>query len=361
MCLVVVVLVLLLRVQTRAVGEQGGRHGYTRINKETEPIMTVPGWWTEKFVLLTGIPSEETFWDISTVPDPVDVSLESIGSSEAFGNLIVANTQIIGLMGASSSEQFGNLTVVPPPQEIYLNGIPSEEAFGGSDTSPGATNISLTGIPSAQAFGSMTVIGPDQDITAGGKSSDEAFGTPEVKRVYTPTSPVAFTSSGTYNLPADALAIDYAALGGGAGGDGTPNGVVNGPSGNAGQWAIGTLIVGTDIKIGSSILIVIGAGGAGGGWGGGLGSPGVVTTLTYQDPGGTNHTINAARGTRAGNPDVSPATQTLNGQTYTGGTGGGGNGQAGVAPAGGGGGGHVGGATNGGHGAAGKAWLYAHN
>jgi CubicO group peptidase (beta-lactamase class C family) len=280
--------------------------------------------------------------------------------------------QDIALQGIESSEAFGNFRSyiwAPPGDEDGKTDIPHKIPFVIGKSSGMPQTLYPVSITSEEAFGTPSIepeiTGTDQLVTLSGITSEQAFGSLGVN-TFIPTAPVAFIASGTYNLPENATKIDYAALGAGAGGAG--NSYQNGPGGRAGAWAIGTLIVGTDIKIGSSITITIGAGGAAGGWAA-FGGNGGNTIITYTDPSDVVHTITAAGGLAgvAGGSFVgvgpNPISQTLNEQTYDAGasqTALTSPGSPGYVPGGGGAGSSTAGANAGGRGARGQAWLYAH-
>ncbi|QFG11522.1 hypothetical protein PBI_MAMINIAINA_8 [Mycobacterium phage Maminiaina] len=136
-----------------------------------------------------------------------------------------------------------------------------------------------------------------------------------------------FTTPGayTYNIPANCLWIDIVLVGAGGGGRGMPNFGTWGQGGRAGSWALATLRRGVNIPWNiTQITGVVGDGGAGSAAGflPADGSPGGNTTATYS--GGPVLTAAGGIGGQGGIIDpggqaVSPASQTLNGQVYTGG------------------------------------------
>lgn len=172
---------------------------------------------------------------------------------------------------------------------------------------------------------------------------------------YPRVEPATFDVAGgyTYNIPSWCTHIDVILLGGGEAGTGI--GFGNGSGGQAGNWAVATLVRGNDIPWGvTSITGTVGAGGTGNG------GPGADTTATFS--GGGTYTGTGGTGNMgAVNPGGEAAgSQTYNDQSYVGGGGQGSLGNAGVAPGGGGAGGGFG-AGVGGVGARGQAWFYAYN
>ena len=77
---------------------------------------------------------------------------------------------------------------------------------------------------------------------------------------------VQYTASGTYTVPADVIAIQVAAAGGGGGGGGYDScGNNTACAGNGGSGGAGALLQGTiAVTPGSTVTIVVGAGGSAG-------------------------------------------------------------------------------------------------
>ncbi|ASW84760.1 hypothetical protein [Mycobacterium intracellulare] len=157
----------------------------------------------------------------------------------------------------------------------------------------------------------------------------------------------------TYNIPAGCRFIDVILLGAGSGGNAGGAGFVSGNGGAAGHWAIITLERGVDIPWSvKQITGVIGAGGTQGIYGGAAPTSGGGTSAIASSWAG----LTAAGGVFVNSGGStgkapSPASQTVNGQTYPAGAAGkGGNGGAG---------GFVSG-SSGSPGAPGEAWFYAY-
>lgn len=141
--------------------------------------------------------------------------------------------------------------------------------------------------------------------------------------------------------------LDVVITGGGGGGAGSnwgdPTGLA--PGGAYSPWVTVTLTMDVDVKLGSSLTITVGQGGAHAGFYGQAGHAGTATTVTYTDPSNVQHTITAPGG--AGGPagnyladptGYGPGPEDYNSQIYFGGANVGAN-KAGSAPGGGGGGG----------------------
>lgn len=165
-----------------------------------------------------------------------------------------------------------------------------------------------------------------------------------------------YTTPGTFSLvlPSWLTAgdlVDLIGIGGGGGGGGSQF-YLTGQGGGGAAWGATTLTVGTHIKIGSTLTIVVGAGGAYGS-AGNAGGNGGLTTVTYVDPSNNPHTITIGAAGPYGGPGIShnganpnstssgaapsPQNETYNGITYFGG-GTVSSGNNGAAPGGGGGG-----------------------
>lgn len=175
----------------------------------------------------------------------------------------------------------------------------------------------------------------------------------------------AFTTAGayTYNIPAGCSKIGVILLGAGSGGNAGGAGFVSGNGGQPGKWQVVTLERGVDIPwIVKQITGVVGAGGTQGIYGGAAPTSGGATTATASGWAG----LSAAGGVfvnsgGASGKAPSPASQTLNGQTYNAGAVQNASSAAGNSPGGGGAGGagsFVSG-NSGGPGARGEAWFYA--
>jgi hypothetical protein len=117
--------------------------------------------------------------------------------------------------------------------------------------------------------------------------------------------------------------VDYAGIGGGGGG-GSSLTWLSGQGGGAAAWSTGTLVMGTDIKLGSTYSVTVGArGGTSSGNSGstpgvnGNGNFGGDTTLTYTDPSNVPHTITFSGGQWGGwgsNHNGANSNTTSNGQ-----------------------------------------------
>jgi hypothetical protein len=128
----------------------------------------------------------------------------------------------------------------------------------------------------------------------------------------------------TFTVPASGT-VDLVAIGGG--GAGSAGGSFNGLPGSPGSWATATsLVIGTNIKPGTTVTVVIPAQAVGPS--SGNGPNGGNTTIQYVDMSNVTQTVTATGGAGGIGQDstsgqqgagVSPATQTINGVTYTGG------------------------------------------
>lgn len=163
--------------------------------------------------------------------------------------------------------------------------------------------------------------------------------------------------------------IDYLALGGGSGGVGGSI-LLHGVGGNAGQWSTTTgetLVVGMDINFGDTLTHYIGDGGFGGSIPGGSSGAGENSTINLNGtPIGTGVGGTSVSGTSGAidawwGDGVSPVTNIINGQSYTGGTAQQAAGHSGHSSGGAGAGGDIGySESNGGKGATGLVVYLAH-
>ncbi|WP_196765109.1 glycine-rich domain-containing protein [Mycobacterium avium] len=171
---------------------------------------------------------------------------------------------------------------------------------------------------------------------------------------FTPTAPTAFTTAGayTYNIPDGCRFIDVILLGAGSGGNAGGAGFVAGNGGQPGTWQVVTVERGVDIPWSiKQITGLVGAGGTQGISGGAAPSSGGATTATASGWAGLSAAggVFVNSGGQVGKAP-SPATQSLNGQTYSPGTHGmGGAGGAGGLLSG----------RSGSPGQSGEAWFYA--
>lgn len=171
---------------------------------------------------------------------------------------------------------------------------------------------------------------------------------------FTPTAPTAFTTAGayTYNIPDGCRFIDVILLGAGSGGNAGGAGFVAGNGGQPGTWQVVTVERGVDIPWSiKQITGLVGAGGTQGISGGAAPSSGGATTATASGWAGLSAAggVFVNSGGQVGKAP-SPATQSLNGQTYSPGTHGmGGAGGAGGLLSG----------SSGSPGQSGEAWFYA--
>lgn len=174
----------------------------------------------------------------------------------------------------------------------------------------------------------------DGQVTYSGVVPYMNFGISDVPADYhAPDSATYSTGSYSLTLPAWLRAgdkVDLIGIGGGGGGGGSVF-YFSGQGGGAATWDRITLTVGTDVKIGSTLTIVVGAGGSPGSAGNNGGNGG-NTTVTYLDPSNNPHTITFLGGPYGGpgpshngaNPNSSSSGQAAgntdyNGKTYFGG------------------------------------------
>ncbi|WP_443889903.1 glycine-rich domain-containing protein [Mycobacterium avium] len=141
---------------------------------------------------------------------------------------------------------------------------------------------------------------------------------------FTPTAPTAFTTAGayTYNIPDGCRFIDVILLGAGSGGNAGGAGFVAGNGGQPGTWQVVTVERGVDIPWSiKQITGLVGAGGTQGISGGAAPSSGGATTATASGWAGLSAAggVFVNSGGQVGKAP-SPATQSLNGQTYSPGT-----------------------------------------
>ncbi|AEL98185.1 minor tail protein [Mycobacterium phage BigNuz] len=217
-----------------------------------------------------------------------------------------------------------------------------------------------------QAYGAdvAALLIPIGTVTGAGIGADTAMAG------FAPHAPLAaaFTTAGayTFTIPVWCRYIDVILLGGGGGGRGMILLGSWGEGGWGGNWAIYRLERGVDIPWSARVITgVVGNGGAGSasGFAPARGATGQTTTAATD--GWSGQATGGVGGQNALDPDgraVSPLTQTVNGQTYTGGAvksylpvGG----QTGNLPGGGGSAGTVTGQT-GGAGGRGRAWFYCY-
>ncbi|SLC02159.1 Uncharacterised protein [Mycobacteroides abscessus subsp. abscessus] len=270
----------------------------------------------------------------------------------------------------------------------HEDGLGSDQAtmlahLTGTDTSvadgvgTGMLKYYTTGTDTGIGYGSASLIahllGMDTGLGHGGAATfahltgfDSGIGYGGSSAAFSPHAPDSqqFISSGTYAIPAWCYKIDVILIGAGGGG-GNGSLFLPGNGGDGGAWQIVTLVRGVDIPwSASAITVTIGLGGVGGIASGGAnnGQPGGSTVINCGAY--TLSAIGGSGGIGWGNlsrngKTPSPASQTLNGQTYNAGAGGTG---AGAAPG-------AGGASQQGtvignrpgfDGARGQAWFYAY-
>ncbi|ATN88079.1 hypothetical protein SEA_CINDARADIX_5 [Mycobacterium phage Cindaradix] len=180
-----------------------------------------------------------------------------------------------------------------------------------------------------------------------------------------------FTTTWTFNIPAECAFIDLVLLGGGGGGSSGNIAVSPGEGGYAGEWLTITLERGVDIPwTATQITGTIGNGGSGGsgGWVPFNGNNGGNTVATIAGVGSWTAVGgeggNPIRWTNEGRAGRGPGTINFNGIPYVGGNPTANSAAAGNAPGGGGGGGNAGAgifpAGGGGNGARGQAWCRAY-
>lgn len=131
------------------------------------------------------------------------------------------------------------------------------------------------------------------------------IGITNVPANYQPPQQTPYLASGSYAWAAPTWQsngdiVELVGCGAGGGGGGSFN-FVGGQGGRKGIWNSVKLIVGTDIKLGSSVGIVIGTEGSGGSSILGDGTAGTSTTFVYQDPAGGFHTLTCAGGAGGAN------------------------------------------------------------
>lgn len=181
------------------------------------------------------------------------------------------------------------------------------------------------------------------------------IGIQDVPANYQPPQTTPYPASGHYTwIPpvwqAVGDIVDLVGCGAGGGGGGSVN-WIPGEGGSQGLWNGIHLIVGTTIKLGTTVDVVVGTEGSGGSVLAGNGTAGTATVFTYTDPSNTTHTVTCAGGAGGSAGGVSTGSTgsgpfTFDLIQYFGGAGVGANAH-GIAPGGGGGGGisYTGGAT----------------
>lgn len=169
-------------------------------------------------------------------------------------------------------------------------------------------------------------------------------------------------ATGNYDIPAGCNKLDVILLGGGNGGRGGAGAFQVGGGGNAGEWAVATLVRGVDIPWSTktlSITVPSAKPGGGNGQDPPNSDPAIASGTGWvglSAPGG----VGTKQGvTRWGQ---TPGDKTFNGRTYIGGAAQTSNEAAGNAPGGGGNGGSGGfvSGNSGGAGSRGQAWIYAY-
>lgn len=273
---------------------------------------------------IVGTVSNTLAWNYHNLTTPIDSQIGHVYAVE----LVIVGSGTYKIAGVASNWVPANTTSFP-------------HSLGASRT---------TGLPTAPSTFTPTYFGSAPWFGLGGF-------------LFAGPTTLSFTAIGahTYTLP-DWLKygdnIDCLVLAGGGGGQSSSFGAT-GDGGYAGAWRVQTLVYGVDIPIGTTTLTVtVGGGGAGGSGSGNAGTPGgdssvagtgLVTITAAGGAGGTIGGVAVGRG---------PGDQTLNTETYTGGTdqltaSGPGN-----APGGGGGGGAP--FSDGAAGAIGAVWLAAY-
>lgn len=130
--------------------------------------------------------------------------------------------------------------------------------------------------------------------------------------------------SSTYLIPDWAQELDVVVLGGGGGGTQGGAGFAAGPGGGAGSWKAVTWKAGTDFTPGTSVNVVVGAGGKGGANGTVIpnkGQDGRASLVSFIGPNGTRN-VSAAGGLGNSSPNqwgASPGKYVFAGSTYQGG------------------------------------------
>lgn len=275
-------------------------------------VYTVAEFATYGFVeILAQIPS--------SAANHVFLNIYKIDPSTNVKTALFNSADIISTIGTAS---------LAVPNRVLLPGMPQVAAsdrllieIANNSSSNALTIVSKNNVVNNNTAEVIQNIGWTRAISAGGASptsltsgqgsyqATNAFaniGITSVPADYHPPVPHQYTTAQTGTtlaVPSFMSAgdlIDYAAIAGGGGGGSSLFGL-EGQGGGAAAWQGGTLVYGTDVKIGSSLTLTVGGRGtAGNPASGGRGDD---TTITYTDPSNTTHTITSlggAYGVRSG-------------------------------------------------------------